>query len=246
MIKLFRNIRQNLLNEGKTAKYFKYAIGEIVLVVIGILIALQVNTWKEDLGDKRIERSMMKNLNSEFTNNLDKLKESRTQYVQTEISIRLLMSSMQSSSEELKQKNIDSLFAKAIDVYDYRPTQNALTEILASGNLKLLTNDSLKSMLFQWSAELNEKEEAWQTLDDFNQNMVIPYLTKNASMRNIDSYSILKWKKKSKFNVNHENIFNDIEFENNLDNLAWGVINYETVLERLEKIIEQLIILTDD
>jgi hypothetical protein len=47
MIKLFRNIRQNLLNEGKTSKYFKYAIGEIVLVVIGILIALQVANWNE-------------------------------------------------------------------------------------------------------------------------------------------------------------------------------------------------------
>jgi hypothetical protein len=39
MIKLFRNIRKNLFNEGKTTKYFKYAIGEIILVVIGILIA---------------------------------------------------------------------------------------------------------------------------------------------------------------------------------------------------------------
>ncbi len=45
MIKFFRNIRQNLLNEGKTTKYLKYAIGEIVLVVIGILIALQINNW---------------------------------------------------------------------------------------------------------------------------------------------------------------------------------------------------------
>ena len=45
MIKFFRNIRQNLLSEGKTSKYLKYAIGEIVLVVIGILIALQLNTW---------------------------------------------------------------------------------------------------------------------------------------------------------------------------------------------------------
>ncbi len=45
MIKLFRNIRQNLLNEGKTTKYFKYAIGEIILVVIGILIALSINNW---------------------------------------------------------------------------------------------------------------------------------------------------------------------------------------------------------
>ncbi|OIQ36702.1 MAG: hypothetical protein BM563_10325 [Bacteroidetes bacterium MedPE-SWsnd-G1] len=47
MIKFFRKIRQQLLNEGKTSKYFKYAIGEIVLVVIGILIALQINNWNQ-------------------------------------------------------------------------------------------------------------------------------------------------------------------------------------------------------
>ena len=48
MIKFFRRIRQQLLNENKTSKYFKYAIGEIVLVVIGILIALQINNWNEE------------------------------------------------------------------------------------------------------------------------------------------------------------------------------------------------------
>jgi len=47
MIKFFRKIRQNLLSEGKTGKYFKYAIGEIILVVIGILIALQINNWNQ-------------------------------------------------------------------------------------------------------------------------------------------------------------------------------------------------------
>ena len=47
MIKFFRNIRKNLVAENKTSKYFKYAIGEIVLVVIGILIALQINNWNE-------------------------------------------------------------------------------------------------------------------------------------------------------------------------------------------------------
>jgi hypothetical protein len=57
MIKLFRNIRKNLLQEGKTAKYFKYAIGEIVLVVIGILIALQINNWNENrrLNNKEVD-----------------------------------------------------------------------------------------------------------------------------------------------------------------------------------------------
>ena len=48
MIKFFRSIRKSLLNEGKTSKYFKYAIGEIILVVIGILIALQINNWNEN------------------------------------------------------------------------------------------------------------------------------------------------------------------------------------------------------
>ena len=48
MIKFFRNIRKNLLTEGKTTKYFKYAVGEIILVVIGILIALQINNWNEN------------------------------------------------------------------------------------------------------------------------------------------------------------------------------------------------------
>jgi hypothetical protein len=48
MIKFFRKIRQNLLMENKTGKYLKYAIGEIILVVIGILIALQINNWNEN------------------------------------------------------------------------------------------------------------------------------------------------------------------------------------------------------
>lgn len=66
MIKFFRKIRQNLLSEGKTGKYLKYAIGEIVLVVIGILIALQINNWnernKENNSAKVLARSLIQDL----------------------------------------------------------------------------------------------------------------------------------------------------------------------------------------
>ena len=55
MIKFFRKIRFNLLSENNTSKYFKYAFGEIILVVIGILIALQINNWNENRKNKITE-----------------------------------------------------------------------------------------------------------------------------------------------------------------------------------------------
>jgi hypothetical protein len=59
MIKFFRKIRQNLLSEGKTGKYLKYAIGEILLVVIGILIALSINNWNaKRLEEKELASSL--------------------------------------------------------------------------------------------------------------------------------------------------------------------------------------------
>ena len=59
MIKFFRKIRQNLLLEGKTGKYFKYAIGEIILVVIGILIALAINNWNEARKNRVKEKDIL-------------------------------------------------------------------------------------------------------------------------------------------------------------------------------------------
>ena len=53
MIKFFRNIRQRMIKENRVSKYLLYAIGEIVLVVIGILIALSINSWNEDRLDKK-------------------------------------------------------------------------------------------------------------------------------------------------------------------------------------------------
>ena len=62
MIKFFRKIRRNLLSEGNTGKYLKYAIGEIILVVIGILIALQINNWNENRINQKLISAYTKNL----------------------------------------------------------------------------------------------------------------------------------------------------------------------------------------
>ena len=82
MLKFFRKIRQDLLSTGKTGKpslpagrYLKYAIGEIVLVVIGILIALQINNWNEEKKANRFQQKILIELHSSVLNNIHELNE---------------------------------------------------------------------------------------------------------------------------------------------------------------------------
>ena len=74
MIKFFRKIRQNLLSEGKTGKYFKYAIGEIILVVIGILIALSINNWNENRKSYKSERLLLSEMLNALKSDLGRTK----------------------------------------------------------------------------------------------------------------------------------------------------------------------------
>lgn len=74
MIKFFRKIRYNLMETGKTSNYFKYAIGEIILVVIGILIALQINNWNENRIRSNEELNILKALKTGLETDLEDLR----------------------------------------------------------------------------------------------------------------------------------------------------------------------------
>ena len=76
MIKFFRKIRQKLLTENKFGRYLTYAIGEIILVVIGILIALSINNWNEKRKESQIEIKALIDLKNEFIDNKLKMEES--------------------------------------------------------------------------------------------------------------------------------------------------------------------------
>ncbi|MEM1260720.1 MAG: DUF6090 family protein, partial [Bacteroidota bacterium] len=73
MIKFFRRIRKSLLVESKFSKYLLYAIGEIVLVVIGILIALQVNNWNNENTNRKKEALLLKQIHRDFKSNKKQL-----------------------------------------------------------------------------------------------------------------------------------------------------------------------------
>ena len=68
MIKFFRKIREQLIMENKNSKYFKYALGEIILVVIGILIALQISNWNENRKQHLYENKMLGEIRTALVN----------------------------------------------------------------------------------------------------------------------------------------------------------------------------------
>ena len=73
MIKIFRNIRRNLVSEGKTGQYLKYALGEIILVIIGILIALAIDGQSKNRDNLELRNSYITQLNNEADRNLKEL-----------------------------------------------------------------------------------------------------------------------------------------------------------------------------
>ncbi len=156
MIKLFRNlprrqagIRQNLLNECKISKYFKYAIGEIVLVVIGILIALQINTWNESRKDKHQELEYIQRLISEnqqdlitFSNNIQSLEKGKDSIIKFSEALKngsepntLLIIS---ANEYFKYGSIYPVFTSSTSTFD---------DLSSTGNLKLITNTNLRESI---------------------------------------------------------------------------------------------------
>ena len=142
MIKLFRNIRQNLLNEGKTSKYFKYAIGEIILVVFGILIALQINTWNNEKDSRTLEVKIMKELRSNLKLDLVEIQEDI-----------VIMSDINKASRFIRvyfktnEQPSDSLYyyAALLRVTPHFDPNKSGYGLLVSKGIGIISNDSLRN-----------------------------------------------------------------------------------------------------
>ncbi|WP_375324805.1 DUF6090 family protein [Flagellimonas sp. GZD32] len=241
MIKFFRKIRQQLLSENKFSKYLLYAIGEIVLVVIGIMIALKINNWNNDLANQKNEKEIVKNLNLEFEQNKIMLQESKMHHEALLAAAKTVMNLIGEPEATLEAYNIDSLLSQSLDYIIYKPSQAVYSDLISSGKLNLISSDSLRILLFEWSSNLEQITEAYNTLDEVSQTLLLPYLTKNASMKNIDRFSIVNWEEQSKLQTNYHSMFQDLEFENNMENQVWDLTNYLNFHERLEKNIHRII-----
>jgi hypothetical protein len=154
MIKFFRKIRKRLLSENSFGRYLMYAIGEIVLVVIGILIALQINNWNEQKKKSAKEQLYLSGMKSDFEQTKRELHRviQKTARIQ-KVSYNLL-SLDKSSRESLPSSHIDSLIDNSTGYTIFMTSQATIRDLVGSGNLDLISNDTLRTYIASWDAGL--------------------------------------------------------------------------------------------
>ncbi|MCF7560143.1 DUF6090 family protein [Sabulilitoribacter multivorans] len=156
MLKFFRKIRQRLLTENKFSKYLIYAIGEIVLVVIGILIALQINNWNENRINENNETIILETLQEEFLENKKRYSETIKQQSYVIKYCKSLIECLELKDSEYKRDSIgDFIHFGALNYFRAEPLVGSYQSMLGSGDLKLLKNEGLKAKLASFSAEIN-------------------------------------------------------------------------------------------
>ena len=150
MIKFFRKIRQNLLMENKTGKYFKYAIGEIVLVVIGILIALQLNTWKEANAERKLEKAYIVSLIEDIkkdTNNFSTTIDLNEQRMKSLDSFASMCFNYKESNDP---KFFGMYFASIIHPDFVSQTDRTLVQLRNAGGMRLITKKITADSIVQY------------------------------------------------------------------------------------------------
>ena len=148
MIKFFRHIRKSLLMKNNTSKYFKYAIGEIVLVVIGILIALSINNWNQN----RLDKIKSKEYHQRIVEDLDQFNTILSGEAMRSSKVgKYLTAAMQIlKSKELTKKNKDTLDYALNNYFQMVQLQGSLDtydELKSSGQLGLIYNKDLRKKL---------------------------------------------------------------------------------------------------
>jgi len=173
MIKLFRSRQRRNLRESNTFKYFRYALGEILLVVIGILIALQVSTWNQQRQDRKTEQRILLSLQSDLESDIQILE----QYIQSTskrlASVDSIVNILNKPEEYSIMDFLQYQVGLTLDNY-FVANRATFDEGVASGTLKLIRNDSLRKGVFDHYRYLSNDRNNDHSSYQITNNIIVP------------------------------------------------------------------------
>ena len=209
MFKFFRKIRQDLLNKGKTAKYLKYAIGEIILVVIGILIALQINNWNENRKDRIKENQILVDLKKSLGADIEnQLIPNMVQIEQDRSNIESIIQTLQIKlpfNDSIAKSFRSLMFSKSFkwELTAYKNLENV--------GLDIISKPELKDMILRLYNMNYPELEAY--IDNFSNNLIEFF---RPEMREKFQFQYVNSNEAYYTPIDYEALSNDISFMNSL------------------------------
>jgi len=158
MISFFRKIRQTLLAENKFGKYLLYAIGEIILVVIGILIALQINNWNQQRIEGEKEKVYLKNIKRDLQyqlNLIDLQLEFENKYLDN---IQPILDLFNQADEFVLDIKVLQNLSVVTERKTFVRTDPTFTDLISSGNIDILKDLDFKDKLIMYYQNVERVE----------------------------------------------------------------------------------------
>lgn len=173
MIRFFRRLRENLLVQNKVRKYLAYALGEIILVVIGILIALQINNWNESRKEQRLLEasltSLRMNLNEDIGNFQQQLAHNKIVLQAIDFTFRLI--SIPEYSRLDPRQIADSTFHIASE-RDFQPTSTAFKSMESGAHFRWIADQALTESIYRYYGMIENIHAKTENNNHFVQNQV--------------------------------------------------------------------------
>ena len=162
------------MEKNKSGKYFKYAIGEILLVVIGILIALQINNWNENQKKTLLENQYLIRLKEEAKWNIRQIEENKQEHLQTSKELNVVINNLENNSldtfkSSIYRPNYIHPWLLKTDTYD---------ELVSTGTLNNITDLELRNLLNQAKSYSNFSEKQldyWRNIAVSHETSFIPF-----------------------------------------------------------------------
>jgi len=228
MIKFFRKIRQNMIKENRTSKYLLYAIGEIILVVIGILIALQINNWKQQQLEQQFEKKVLKEILIDTEEDIIEMDSAFFYLKESQRSAELIIDAFHKNFSY--NDSLDVHFALALDTWSLSPNTTAFDAAKTEG-LYLIKNDSIRKMVAKINGYFFDYvrvlESRWH---DYNTIVVLPYI-----LPLFDNYNF-----KSMKPTHYESLKNDTVYIGILQTLIATRTRYMDWLEERYNVLVEL------
>jgi len=250
MIQFFKRIRQKFIFDNKVRKYLLYAIGEILLVVIGILIALAINNANQKRIIREKEQTYLVGLREEFRTSRLKLQELIDVNHKNLEGAKRLLKFMSDESSVPGEKELSELLYNtfAFDVA-FNPNNSILNEMISSGSLKDISNDGLRMHLTNWISTLEDVVRQEDELSVIREKVLDILRSDEYSLRTIldragisDNAIGLPAGPES---ISNLKLLNSMEFENNvlmfvLTSLATETAHYNPLMQNLDNILDLL------